>query len=291
MRQNWRILHARHTWSSPRLAGFTIWPSTSSSSSTSASSLWSMNAIRCWAIQKWELTFRISSSKLLITSKSWCSVLLCQKKWRLPARNSYATKSISSSMRENWFFTVWPNSTSTSMRYPPAHSEQEVREINSLVGYLGFQPDDHLRQQGRSRKEINRAIEAEAVQSHLHPLSTQTGRTYQELWSLQGKWFSPSRCHWSLWQRYRYWESQLGHQLWYLLSDADFPTERDTYLHRVGRAGRFGTKGLAINFIRADEEENEDGGTDKAVLMDIQNGFKVKILELPKELDTSLYMW
>lgn len=34
----------------------------------------------------------------------------------------------------------------------------------------------------------------------------------------------------------------------------DFPTERDTYLHRVGRAGRFGTKGLAINFIRADEE-------------------------------------
>jgi hypothetical protein len=47
---------------------------------------------------------------------------------------------------------------------------------------------------------------------------------------------------------------------------------------------------LAINFIRADEEENEEGGTDKAVLMDIQNGFKVKILELPKELDTSLYM-
>jgi hypothetical protein len=25
--------------------------------------------------------------------------------------------------------------------------------------------------------------------------------------------------------------------------------------------------------------------------MDIQNGFKVKVLELPKELDTSLYMW
>ena len=36
----------------------------------------------------------------------------------------------------------------------------------------------------------------------------------------------------------------------------DFPTERDTYLHRVGRAGRFGTKGLAINFIKADEEES-----------------------------------
>ena len=59
----------------------------------------------------------------------------------------------------------------------------------------------------------------------------------------------------------------------------------------MGRAGRFGTKGLAINFIRADEEENEEGGTDKGILMDVQNGFKVKISELPKELDTSLYMW
>lgn len=48
----------------------------------------------------------------------------------------------------------------------------------------------------------------------------------------------------------------------------------------MGRAGRFGTKGLAINFIRADEEENsgEEGASDKAVLLDVQNGFKVKIL-------------
>lgn len=29
----------------------------------------------------------------------------------------------------------------------------------------------------------------------------------------------------------------------------DFPDEFDQYLHRVGRAGRFGTKGLAISFI------------------------------------------
>lgn len=68
------------------------------------------------------------------------------------------------------------------------------------------------------------------------------------------------------------------------------PADRDTYLHRVGRAGRFGTKGLAINFVKPDEEVNEDKKTDKEVLMDIQNGFKVKISELPKELDTSLYM-
>lgn len=63
----------------------------------------------------------------------------------------------------------------------------------------------------------------------------------------------------------------------------DFPLDRDTYLHRVGRAGRFGTKGLAINFVKPDEEENDDKHTtDKQILMDIQNGFKVKISELPK---------
>jgi ATP-dependent RNA helicase UAP56/SUB2 len=32
----------------------------------------------------------------------------------------------------------------------------------------------------------------------------------------------------------------------------DFPLDRDTYLHRVGRAGRFGTKGMAINFVKPD---------------------------------------
>ena len=28
----------------------------------------------------------------------------------------------------------------------------------------------------------------------------------------------------------------------------------DTYLHRVGRAGRFGTKGLAITFVSSKED-------------------------------------
>jgi ATP-dependent RNA helicase UAP56/SUB2 len=29
----------------------------------------------------------------------------------------------------------------------------------------------------------------------------------------------------------------------------DMPQDSDFYIHRVGRAGRFGTKGLAISFI------------------------------------------
>jgi len=34
----------------------------------------------------------------------------------------------------------------------------------------------------------------------------------------------------------------------------DMPDASDTYLHRVGRAGRFGTKGLAITFASTDED-------------------------------------
>lgn len=34
----------------------------------------------------------------------------------------------------------------------------------------------------------------------------------------------------------------------------DMTNESDQYLHRVGRAGRFGTKGLAISFISSDED-------------------------------------
>ena len=29
----------------------------------------------------------------------------------------------------------------------------------------------------------------------------------------------------------------------------DIPYDKDTYLHRVGRAGRFNTKGVAINLV------------------------------------------
>ncbi|KAF9932921.1 Suppressor of the cold-sensitive snRNP biogenesis mutant brr1-1 [Mortierella antarctica] len=62
----------------------------------------------------------------------------------------------------------------------------------------------------------------------------------------------------------------------------DVPEEADTYLHRVGRAGRFGTKGLAITFV-ADEKDAE-------VLKAIQARFEVQIPELPEEIDVTTYM-
>lgn len=62
----------------------------------------------------------------------------------------------------------------------------------------------------------------------------------------------------------------------------DMPEDSDTYLHRVARAGRFGTKGLAITFV---SDEN-----DAKVLNDVQERFEVNITELPDEIDISSYI-
>jgi len=62
----------------------------------------------------------------------------------------------------------------------------------------------------------------------------------------------------------------------------DMPEDSDTYLHRVARAGRFGTKGLAITFV------SDEG--DAKTLNDVQERFEVNITELPDELDISSYI-
>jgi len=62
----------------------------------------------------------------------------------------------------------------------------------------------------------------------------------------------------------------------------DMPEDSDTYLHRVARAGRFGTKGLAITMV-SDE-------TDAKTLNEVQDRFEVNITELPDEIDISSYI-
>jgi len=37
----------------------------------------------------------------------------------------------------------------------------------------------------------------------------------------------------------------------------DMPEDSETYLHRVGRAGRFGTKGVAISFVTPGTRDEE----------------------------------
>ena len=50
---------------------------------------------------------------------------------------------------------------------------------------------------------------------------------------------------------------------------------------QVARAGRFGTKGLALTFV---SDEN-----DAKILNDVQERFEVNITELPDEIDISSY--
>jgi superfamily II DNA/RNA helicase len=61
----------------------------------------------------------------------------------------------------------------------------------------------------------------------------------------------------------------------------DMPDSPDSYLHRVGRAGRFGTKGLAITFVSSVE--------DSEVLNSVQGRFEVNIAQMPATIDVSAY--
>lgn len=55
----------------------------------------------------------------------------------------------------------------------------------------------------------------------------------------------------------------------------------DQYLHRVGRAGRFGTKGVAVTFI--DPTPGKDGASaDQTVMDEVQKRFEVKCEEYPE---------
>eukprot|EP00922_Rhytidocystis_sp_ex-Travisia-forbesii_P063545 GHVS01094523.1.p1 GENE.GHVS01094523.1~~GHVS01094523.1.p1 ORF type:complete len:485 (-),score=70.06 GHVS01094523.1:218-1672(-) len=62
----------------------------------------------------------------------------------------------------------------------------------------------------------------------------------------------------------------------------DMPDNSDSYLHRVGRAGRFGTKGLAITFVSSQEDTQN--------LNDVQTRFEVSIPEMPTSIDASTYI-
>lgn len=62
----------------------------------------------------------------------------------------------------------------------------------------------------------------------------------------------------------------------------DFPDDSDQYLHRVGRAGRFGTKGLAISFVSTEADEEQ--------MKKVQSRFAVEFPEMPETIDSSTYV-
>lgn len=56
-----------------------------------------------------------------------------------------------------------------------------------------------------------------------------------------------------------------------LVINYDLPVNRENYLHRIGRSGRFGRKGVAINFVTA---------TDVQLLRDIEQFYATQIDEV-----------
>jgi len=57
-----------------------------------------------------------------------------------------------------------------------------------------------------------------------------------------------------------------------LVINYDLPANRENYIHRIGRSGRFGRKGVAINFVTVD---------DVRILRDIEQFYSTQIDEMP----------
>ena len=52
----------------------------------------------------------------------------------------------------------------------------------------------------------------------------------------------------------------------------DFPQNSNDYLHRVGRAGRFGTNGITMSFVSSEEDEK--------VLAEVESRFETNMHEV-----------
>lgn len=61
----------------------------------------------------------------------------------------------------------------------------------------------------------------------------------------------------------------------------DFPKNSETYLHRIGRSGRFGHLGLAINLVTYEDRFN---------LYKIEQELGTEIQPIPQSIDRSLYV-
>jgi translation initiation factor 4A len=60
-----------------------------------------------------------------------------------------------------------------------------------------------------------------------------------------------------------------------LVINFDLPTNRENYIHRIGRSGRFGRKGVAINFLTE---------SDIRYLRDIEQFYNTQIIEMPMDV-------
>ena len=60
-----------------------------------------------------------------------------------------------------------------------------------------------------------------------------------------------------------------------LVINYDLPEDMQSYIHRIGRTGRFGRKGWAINFVMK---------TDDKYMTSIENYYQTQISEMPASI-------
>jgi superfamily II DNA/RNA helicase len=62
-----------------------------------------------------------------------------------------------------------------------------------------------------------------------------------------------------------------------LVINYELPIEKENYIHRIGRAGRFGRKGVTINLISQDESRARE---------EIEKHFGITMSTLPSDLSS-----
>ncbi|XP_003391268.2 PREDICTED: eukaryotic initiation factor 4A-III-like [Amphimedon queenslandica] len=72
------------------------------------------------------------------------------------------------------------------------------------------------------------------------------------------------------------WARGLDVQQVSLVINYDLPNSRELYIHRIGRSGRYGRKGVAINFAKND---------DIRILRDIEQYYSTQIDEMPMNIN------
>jgi superfamily II DNA/RNA helicase len=64
-----------------------------------------------------------------------------------------------------------------------------------------------------------------------------------------------------------------------LVINYDIPQNKETYIHRIGRCGRFGKKGLSLTFVKTEDT------IDVKCLNKMKNFYKINIKEMPDDID------
>ena len=65
-----------------------------------------------------------------------------------------------------------------------------------------------------------------------------------------------------------------------LVINYDLPINKETYIHRIGRCGRFGKKGVSISMVKMNDTN------EVRILNRMKNYYNIDINELPEDIET-----